>query len=138
VLQIVKEHDSENSYERRVAGQHAMGTNMGNKNHSRAFCRALKKSMHTVITDTIQTVLTTIDPATLRAPAFAAARLAAATRSPGPRTWPGQTDRQTDYSPTEVARSKVAQSPRRQSPDSRHLLTASRPSPRDEQHLRFL
>lgn len=72
VLQIIKEHDSERSYERRVAAQHAIGTNMGNKNHSTRFCRGLKKAMHDVTTDIIQTVLTTIDPATLRAPPFAA------------------------------------------------------------------
>jgi len=72
VLQIVKEHDSERSYERRIAAQHAMGSDVGNKNHSWAFYRGLKKAMHTVITDTIQTVLITIDPTTLRAPAFAA------------------------------------------------------------------
>ena len=72
VLQIIKEHDSERSYERRVAAQHAMGSDMGNKNHSWHFCRGLKKSMHDVMTSTIQTVLVTIDPATGRAPAFAA------------------------------------------------------------------
>lgn len=72
VLQIIKEHDSEHSYERRVTAQHAMGTDVGNKKHSRRFCRGLKKAMHDVMTDTIQSVLTTVDPATLRAPAFAA------------------------------------------------------------------
>ena len=72
VLQIIKEHDSERSYERRVAAQYAMGLDMGNKNHSRYFCRGLKKAMHDVMTATIQSVLTTIDPVTLRAPAFAA------------------------------------------------------------------
>ena len=73
VLQIVKEHDSDWSYERRNASQHAMGSDVGNKNHSQYFCRGLKNEevMHDVMTATILSVLTTIDSATLRVRVFA-------------------------------------------------------------------
>lgn len=72
VLQLTKEHDSNLSYERRIANLRVLGVDVGNKNHSQEFCARLKRSMWAVTTATIQSALTTVQPATLRAPAFAA------------------------------------------------------------------
>jgi hypothetical protein len=72
VLQLTKEHDSNLSYERRIANLRVLGVDVGNKNHSKEFCAGLKRSMWAVTTATIQTALTTAQPATLRPPAFAA------------------------------------------------------------------
>ena len=71
VLQNVKEHHSDQSYERAVSTAKALGQNVGTKNHSRKFVPRLRKSMHHVLNSIFSRVLTELDPATKRPPAFA-------------------------------------------------------------------
>ena len=71
VLQNVKEHDSDNSFERRVATQQSMGTSVGSKQHSRFFAKGLRKSMHAVLTSGFEKLLLQNDVATGRPPPFA-------------------------------------------------------------------
>jgi hypothetical protein len=70
VLQNVKEHQSDKSYERSVATAKALGQNVGTKNHSRGFVPRLRKSMRAVLNSTFTRLLTEPDPATKRPPAF--------------------------------------------------------------------
>jgi hypothetical protein len=71
VLQNLKEHDSDASYERRIAGSRASGANVGTKNHSQALVPKLRASMCKVLTTGFQKLLTSPDVATGRPPAFA-------------------------------------------------------------------
>ena len=71
VLQNVKEHDSDSSYERRVATANSLGVNVGTKNHSRRFVPRLRKSMRAVCNESFTRLLSDPDPATKRPPAFA-------------------------------------------------------------------
>ena len=64
VYQNLWEHDSYRSYERRIAAQHAMGTYVGSKNHSREFARGFTNSIYATTVECLQTALTTLDIAT--------------------------------------------------------------------------
>mmetsp|Transcript_12187 Transcript_12187/g.28764 ORF Transcript_12187/g.28764 Transcript_12187/m.28764 type:complete len:135 (-) Transcript_12187:75-479(-) len=68
---LVKEHSSYNSYERSIAQADADGVEVGTLNHSADFARKFVPSMHEAIIDGIGRLLTMIDPATSRLPAFA-------------------------------------------------------------------
>ena len=72
VLQNLKEHDSDASYERRVAGARASGSNVGTKNHSFNLVPLLRASMAKVLMSGFQKLLCTCCIATGRPPAFAA------------------------------------------------------------------
>ena len=71
VLQNLKEHDSDASYERRVAGARVSGAKVGSKNHSFHLVPKLRASMAKVLTGGFQKLLLAPDPATGRPPAFA-------------------------------------------------------------------
>ena len=58
------EHDSYRGYERRIAGQHAIGTYVGTKNHSREFARGFTNSIYMTTVECLQTTLSTPDIAT--------------------------------------------------------------------------
>ena len=58
------EQDSYRSYERRVATQHAMGTYVGTKNHSREFARGFASSVYTTTVECLQTAISKPDIAT--------------------------------------------------------------------------
>ena len=73
VLQCVKEHDTDRSFERRVSTVHDLGVDVGSKNHSRKFVPRLRHSMHAVIVESLQTLLATPMAATKRPPPFAVA-----------------------------------------------------------------
>jgi hypothetical protein len=72
VLQNIKEHDSDSSYERRLAGAKVAGSDVGSKNASRKFVPKLRASMHAVLIEGFMKLLTTACVATGRLPAFAA------------------------------------------------------------------
>lgn len=70
-LACVKEHDSDNSYERRITNAKGMGVNVGTKQHSRMFVPKLRHSMHAVLVGSFTKLLTEPDPATKRPRPFA-------------------------------------------------------------------
>ena len=72
VLQQVREHDSDRSYERRVATARKNGTNVGTKMHNRMFVPRLRTSMHAVLVKSIARALTEPDQATGRPRPFSA------------------------------------------------------------------
>jgi hypothetical protein len=71
VLQNIKEHDSDASYERRLATARVAGNDVGTKNQSRAFVPKLRHSMAAVLYAGFARLLTTKDVATGRPPPFA-------------------------------------------------------------------
>eukprot|EP00966_Prymnesium_polylepis_P137688 3182044-Prymnesium_polylepis.1 len=71
VLQNLKEHDSDRSYERRVAGAKVSGADVSTKNHSFQLVPKLRRSMCQVLYSGFTKLLVTPDPATGRPPPFA-------------------------------------------------------------------
>ena len=59
ILQGVKKHDSDSSYEERITMLDSAGVQVGSKNHSRMFVPRLRNSMHVVITGSMQKAFTT-------------------------------------------------------------------------------
>ena len=71
VLQNIKEHDSDASFERRISAAKCMGSDVGTKNHSRAFVPKLRGSMLAILVASFMTLLTTPEAATGRPPPLA-------------------------------------------------------------------
>ena len=63
----IKEHDSYQSYERRIANQYSIGTAVGSKNHSREFARGFTNSIYMTTIDCLTSALTSLDAATASA-----------------------------------------------------------------------
>lgn len=70
-LQTVQEHSSQLSFERWLATCTALGVDIGTKNHSKEFVAGFRHAAHECLTESIQSLLRTEDPATGRPPAFA-------------------------------------------------------------------
>ena len=66
ILSLVKEHDSDNSFERRLATLSTMGMAVGTKNHSRMFVPRVRSSMAKVLYKGFAKLLSEPDPATKR------------------------------------------------------------------------
>ena len=73
VLANIKEHDSDLSFERRLATVYSLGVDIGTKQHSRMFVSQLRKSMCNVLAQKIQTLLEKPMVATQQPPPFAVA-----------------------------------------------------------------
>ena len=73
VLANIKEHDSDLSFERRLALLHSHGVDIGTKQHSRKFVPQLRESMHAVLAQSIQKLLEKPMDATQQPPPFAVA-----------------------------------------------------------------
>ena len=71
VLQNVKEHHADHSYERKIANAVASGQSVGTKQHSRKFVPRLRACMHKVLVSSFMLLLTTQMAATGRPPPFA-------------------------------------------------------------------
>ena len=71
VLELVKEHDSDASFERRLTTLQSRSVCVGTKNHSRKFVPRLRTSMARVLYKGFGTLLTTPAAATKRFPVFA-------------------------------------------------------------------
>jgi hypothetical protein len=71
VLATIREHDSDSSFERRVATCCDMGISLGTKNHSRVFVPKLRDSLHEVTKAALAKSLTEVCVATGRPPPFA-------------------------------------------------------------------
>eukprot|EP00966_Prymnesium_polylepis_P150326 3472454-Prymnesium_polylepis.1 len=71
VLQNIKEHSSDSSYERKITTAKSMGMEVGTKHHSRMFVPPLRAAMHSVLMKGFTRLLVEPDPVTTRPRPFA-------------------------------------------------------------------